>query len=1050
VQRVAQKAPRQAVRRARPPKAMSIVKLLIHDATATPPGLASGTGAGPVTQSVPQAFLPVWRPILTQIALLSIRKCARHRPASAPPPEPALIQGTRAGIPGLSQFCGRHAKRTRSQDSAEEISVQRTRIVESPIDEAGLKAELEAIAAAHGGNTPAARKAVLELLKEVLANGRSLIRARLEEDGKGLKCARRLSALTDTIIRGLFDFATSHVFPASNPSAAERLSLAAVGGYGRGTLAPHSDIDLLFLFPWKQTAWSESVTEYILYMLWDLRLKVGHATRTVNETLKAARDDMTIRTALLESRLLAGDVELFEELETRFKSEVVAGTARQFIAAKLAERDSRHARAGQSRYLVEPQVKEGKGGQRDLQTLFWIAKYYYQVSSNEALVDAGLLSRKEYALFRRCADFLWAVRCHLHFLTGRAEERLSFDLQAELAPRLGYQKHPGLRAAERFMKHYFLVAKDVGDLTRIVCAELEEREAKKAPRLNRLLRGMRSPGRKAKASGNFIVEHGRINVAADDVFERDPVNFIRIFHEAGRNDYAFHPDALRLITKSLKRVDRKLQQDPEANRLFLEVLCEPDHAESVLRHMNEAGVLGRFIPDFGKIVAMMQFNMYHHYTVDEHLIRAIGVLSALRTGRITGDHPLSGEILPSIKDMTALTVALFLHDIAKGRPEDHSIAGAKVARRLCPRLGLTPDQTELVVWLVEEHLTMSRVAQSRDLSDRRTILDFSQVVRTLERMKLLLVLTVCDIRAVGPGVWNGWKGQLLRALYYETEPILTGAFSAESHSRQIAEARNALAAQLADWPETERESYLDLHYPAYWLRVDEERQVRHAALVRKADREQLRFAYEVRPMAFEGATELTILAPDHPRLLAAIAGACATCEANIVDAQIFTTADGRALDTVIISRAFDQDADEERRGARIAELIEQGLEGRVALAETLAGKRKKSRRREAFKIEPQVTLNNELSDRFTVVEVECLDRHGLLYDLTRGISELSLDIASAHIATFGERAVDTFYVTDLVGHKVTAKTRQSRIRNALIKAIGDSASETAAKEPALT
>ncbi len=477
------------------------------------------------------------------------------------------------------------------------------------------------------------------------------------------------------------------------------------------------------------------------------------------------------------------------------------------------------------------------------------------------------------------------------------------------------------------MKHYFLVAKEVGDLTRIVCAELEEREAKNAPRLNRLIRGMRTRRRKSKSLGDFVIEHGRLNVASDDAFERDPVNFIRIFYEAGRNDCAFHPDALRLITKSLKRIDRKLQNDPEANRLFLEILCDPDHAESLLRHMNEAGVLGRFVPDFGKVVAMMQFNMYHHYTVDEHLIRSIGVLSALRTGRIIADHPLSGEILPSIKDIKALTVALFLHDIAKGRPEDHSSAGAKVARRLCPRFGLTANQTELVVWLVQEHLTMSRIAQSRDLSDRRTILDFAHIVQTVDRMKLLLVLTVCDIRAVGPGVWNGWKGQLLRALYYETEPILSGGFSTESHSRQIAEARAALAGRLADWPQDERERYLDLHYPAYWLRVDEDRQTRHAAMVRHADENSMSFAFEVRPMAFEGATELTVLAPDHPRLLATIAGSCAACEANIVDAQIFTTADGRALDTVIVSRAFREDDDERRRAERIAKLIEQSLQG---------------------------------------------------------------------------------------------------------------------------
>ncbi len=913
--------------------------------------------------------------------------------------------------------------------------MQRLRVAESPIDEDGLKAELAAIAAQHGAASPAGRKAVCDLLKEVLSNGHSIVRARLEQDGRGTRSAERLAALMDTIIGALFDFATAHVFPANNPSAAERLSLLAVGGYGRGTLAPASDIDLLFLFPWKQTAWSESVTEYILYMLWDLRLKVGHATRTINETLKSARDDMTIRTAVLEARAIAGDEALCTELLTRFQSEIVSGTAREFIAAKLAERESRHARTGQSRYMVEPNVKDGKGGQRDLQTLFWIAKYYYQVSSNEALVDAGLLSRKEYRLFLRCADFLWAVRAHLHFITGRAEERLSFDLQQELAQRLSYHRHPGLQAAERFMKHYFLVAKDVGDLTRIVCAELEEREAKNVPRLNRLLRDMRPRRRKLRSSKDFVDDHGRINIAAPDIFERDPVNLIRIFHEAGRNDMPFHPDALRLITKSLSRIDRKLQNDPEANRLFMEILCEPEHAESVLRHMNEAGVLGRFIPDFGKIVAMMQFNMYHHYTVDEHLIRAIGMLSGLRTGRLVEDHPLSGKIIPTLKDLKVLTVALLLHDIAKGRPEDHSKAGAKVAARLCPRLGLSPAQTELVSWLVQEHLTMSRIAQSRDLSDRRTILDFAQIVQSMERMKMLLVLTVCDIRAVGPGVWNGWKGQLLRALYFETQPILTGGFSAATHQQRLAETRATLAERLKDWPAEERERTLDLHYPAYWLRVDEDRQVRHAEFVRGADRDGLRFAYEIRPMTFEAATELTVLAPDHPRLLSVIAGACAACDANIVDAQIFTTTDGRALDTVIISRAFDADADETRRGTRIAQLIEQTLEGRVRLGHAVAGKRVKSVRREAFKIEPQVRLDNELSDRFTVVEVECLDRHGLLYDLTHALSELNLDIASAHIATFGERAVDAFYVTDLVGHKLTAKTRESRVRRELLKAI---------------
>ncbi len=906
----------------------------------------------------------------------------------------------------------------------------------SPIEREGLAAELDAIAALHGVSSPQARRAILDLLKEVLSNGRGLIRYRLEEDGRGRLCAERISALVDDVVHVLFDFACRKALSPADPGAPERLAIVAVGGYGRGTLGPASDVDLLFLFPHKQAAWSVSVTEYILYMLWDLGLKVGHATRSVGETIKAARDDLTVRTALLEARLVAGDTALFSELQTRFEKEIQAGSAREFIAAKLAERDRRHERSGASRYLVEPHVKEGKGGQRDLQTLFWIAKYYYRVDSEEALVDAGLLTRGEYRLFRRCDDFLWAVRCHLHFLAGRAEERISFDVQPELARRLGYQRHPGLQAAERFMKHYFLVAKAVGDLTRIVSAQLEERQAKDIPRLSRLFQGFTSRPRKLKGSRDFVVEHGRINVADEAVFERDPVNLIRIFREAGRNNLPFHPDAMRLIAKSLKRIDRAVQHDAEANRLFLDILQSPETAERVLRNMNEAGVLGRFIPEFGKIIAMMQFNMYHHYTVDEHLIRTVGVFCALRSGQIADDHPLSRDILPTIKDITVLSVAILLHDIAKGRPEDHSIAGARLARRLCPRLGLSPHQTELVAWLIEEHLTMSRIAQSRDLADRRTILDFAAIVQTMERLKLLLVLTVCDIRAVGPGVWNGWKGQLLRTLYYETEPILTGGFSTGSRNQRIAQAREALSRALGDWPDAERERVLDLHYPAYWLRVDEERQLRHAAMVRHADAAGARFSYEVRPMAFESATEITILAQDHPRLLSVIAGACAASDANIVGAQIFTTTDGRALDTITISRGFDEDADEMRRGERIASLIEQVLQGRVRLAEALATKRGKSRRRDAFSIEPQVTVTNELSDRFTVVEVECLDRTGLLYDLTHVMAELNLDIASAHIATFGERVVDSFYVTDLTGQQITAKPRQNRIRKSLLDAIG--------------
>ena len=355
------------------------------------------------------------------------------------------------------------------------------------IDFRALAADLEGLAATNSGGGRELRSALAQRLKSALNEGRAKAEQLLLKDRHGRRCAERLCVMHDEIIRVLFEFARKHLYPSQNPSEAERMAVVATGGYGRGLLAPGSDIDLLFLLPYKQTAWGESVAEAILYCLWDMGLKVGHATRSVDECIRQAKADMTIRTAILEARFLLGDRKLFDELMTRFDKEVVRNTAAEFVAAKLAEREERHRRAGQSRYLVEPNVKDGKGGLRDLHTLFWIAKYVYRVREPEELIERGVFDRREYKLFRRCEDFLWSVRCHMHFVTGRAEERLSFDIQREIAVRLGYTEHPGLQDVERFMKHYFLIAKDVGDLTAILCAELEDSQAKPMPVLSRMM-----------------------------------------------------------------------------------------------------------------------------------------------------------------------------------------------------------------------------------------------------------------------------------------------------------------------------------------------------------------------------------------------------------------------------------------------------------------------------------------------------------------------------------------------------------------------------------
>ena len=883
----------------------------------------------------------------------------------------------------------------------------------------------------------ACRAAVIERLKELVRAGRAAAQARLEGDGNGRACAARLSQFQDELISLLFDYTTTHLYRATNPSDAERMTVIATGGYGRGLLAPGSDIDLLFLLPYKQTPWGESVAEAMLYVLWDLGFKVGHATRTVDQCIKLAQADFTIRTSMLDMRLLHGDVKLFDELERRLRRDVIAGSARQFIAAKMAEREERHRRSGESRYRVEPNIKDGKGGLRDLHTLHWLARYLYGTdlahpAGEEHTSEDRVFSPAELATFRRCEDFLWSVRCHLHFLTGRPEERLSFDVQPIMAERLGYRSAGGLRAVERFMKHYFLVAKDVGDLTGVLCSTLEMQQLIPAPRINRLLNPMSwTQRRKVRKMTDFRVDNERLNVADAQVFNRDPVNLIRIFAVAEEMGAFLHPGALRLLRGSLRLIDNRLKADPEANRVFLDLLSHHKAPEATLRQMNEAGVLGRFIPAFGHVISMMQFNMYHHYTVDEHLLKTVGELTTIETGGLAKTLPVSTEIFGTIQNRRALFVAAFLHDIGKGRAEDHSILGARLARELCPRLGLDAAETELVAWLIEQHLTMSNIAHSRDLGDPKTISQFAAIVQSPERLKLLLLLTVADIRAVGPGTWNGWKGQLLRQLYWETEPLVAGGHTQVGRRQRIEGARQALRAELQGWQPAAIERFVARHYDDYWLKTTARAQGDHARLIERAESNEMQLATDYRSDAFHAITELTVMAPNHPRLLSLFAGACAASGANISGAQISTTRDGLALDTFLLQREFADDSDEARRVQRIAQTIDIVLKGEARLAALMAKRRPAERRITAFAVEPEVLINNTLSDQFTVIEVTGLDRPGLLYDLTSTLSDLSLDITSAHITTFGEKAVDVFYVTDLTGKQVVAETRQKTMRERL-------------------
>ena len=871
------------------------------------------------------------------------------------------------------------------------------------------------------------RAQLVAVLKPVHEAGRAEIARRLSEHPqRGNDAASAQAFLTDQMLRLAYDFTTQRLHRLNNPTASERLTLLAVGGYGRGEMAPFSDVDIAFLTPYKQTAWTEQVIESMLYTLWDLGLKVGHSSRSLDEMIRMAKSDLTIRTALLESRYVWGDQPLYDEASARFQAEVVANTARTFVTEKLAERDARHKRMGDSRYVVEPNLKEGKGGLRDLHTLFWIGKYVHRVHTVAELVDKGLLTEPELHQFQKAENFLWAVRCHLHNVTGRPEDRLTFDVQPEIARRMRYADRPGRSTVERFMQHYFLMAKQVGDLTGVFLAHLDDSMAAKGRRFT-LAGFMRAP---RKLSG-FVLDRGRLALPSDDWFRQDPVRLVEIFALADEHGLEIHPQAMRAANRDARLIGAKIRGDARANALFMQVLTSNRDPETVLRWMNEATVFGRFVPDFGRVVAQMQFDMYHHYTVDEHSIRAIGLLARIEKGELRADHPLATAILNQIVSRRVIYVAVLLHDIAKGRGGDHSILGADVAMKLCPRLGLSPAETETVAWLVRWHLLMSATAFKRDLSDYKTIMDFVEAVQSPERLRLLLALTVVDIRAVGPGVWNGWKRQLLGDLYESAEEVLRLGHKQSGRSEKIAAKQGALVAAL-DWDAPRFDVYVKRFPESYWIAEPDDILVRNAHHIADAGDKQLSVSAEV--YASRGATLVTVNAADHAGLFYRLAGAINLAGASIIDARIHTTRDGMALDNFLVQDPFGRPFDEPARLKRLATGIEDALANRARLDERLAARPRSRTRADAFTIQPNVLIDNKASNRYTVIEVNAADRPALLNALAYALFQSKVTISSAHIATYGERAVDTFYVTDLIGGKVDEAVRLKALEKQLLEA----------------
>ncbi|CUH27884.1 PII uridylyl-transferase [Jannaschia seosinensis] len=896
-----------------------------------------------------------------------------------------------------------------------------------------LAALRDALSAA--SDTMDARRATLAILAEARDRGRDAIRAGFEADPtRARRVTHSYTFLTDRLVQCAWLVATRHLHPCPNPTEGERFAVLGVGGYGRGEMAPHSDVDLLFLTPWKVTPWVESVVESMLYILWDLKLKVGHATRTVKECLRLGAEDYTIRTALLERRLVGGNAALTDELAHRLWTELFEGTAPDFIEAKLAERAERHRKQGGQRYILEPNVKEAKGGLRDLQTLYWIAKYRYRTGDPAHLVELGVFLAEEFKAFEAAERFLWCVRCHLHLIANRAADHLTFDVQVEVAERMGYSDHGGRRAVEHFMQEYFRHATRVGELTRILLVALEADNVKKKPPLLGFFR------RRKRVRPPYIELQGRLDVADEAAFLAAPINMLGIFDEALRTGLLLHPHAMRLIAANRNLIDDRLRADPAAVRLFLGLMLRHGSPERALRRMNELQILSAFLPEFAPIVAMMQFNLYHAYTVDEHTIQVISNLAQIERGELVEALPLCTEILSKGVNRRVLYVALLLHDIGKGRPEDHSILGAKIARSVAPRLGLKPKDVETVEWLVRYHLLMSDMAQKRDIADPRTIRDFAKAVKTRERLDLLTVVTVCDIRGVGPAVWNNWKAQMVRALHRATAAALENGLEDVNRETREARAKQLFREALPDWTEAEKRAEIGRHYGPYWQGIPTAAQVRFASLLKDLPDGEVRV--ELEADEDRDATRVLMACQDHPGVFSRLAGALSLVGADVVDARSYTSKDGYATSVFWL-----QDADghpyEPARLPRLRTMIDKILKGEVVTRREFE-KREIKKRERRFQVPTNISFDNDGSEIYTIIEVDTRDRPGLLYDLTQVLAASGISISQAVIATYGAQVVDSFYVKDIFGLKLYSKSKQEALERKLRAAVSRAAERAGA------
>ena len=877
------------------------------------------------------------------------------------------------------------------------------------------------------------RDQLFKILKKQMDHNKKLIKNKFLATSDGSLNVGLNVILIDSLLKVIFKNSYFH----SLGNKHYQFTLIAVGGYGRGELSPHSDLDILFLLPNKlrknDTKKIENVIELILYILWDLGYTVGHSTRTIDDCIEKSRSDLTISTSLLEKRFVAGNNDIYDLLNNKFKTFIDNTKTLDFVEAKLKESETRHKRFGESRYVVEPNVKDGKGGLRDLHTLIWILKFAYKVDTISKLINVGALTKEEAVPFAEAQRFLLSVRCHLHYRANREDDRLAMDAQLEIAKSMNFKNTITHKDVERFMKRYFLATKTVGNLTRIFCAAIETE-------FNKPLRMSFLSFKKRENINPFRLEVGRLFSYEREILTENPINIIKLFYISHINNIDIHPKTLRQITSLRKLINLKVRQNVEANKMFLNILTSDKDPTRTLRLMNEANILGQFIPEFQKIVGLMQFDMYHSYTVDEHTIFTISNLHSLRSGKFSDFAPLTSSAILEIKSYKSLFVAMLLHDIAKGKKGDHSENGSLIASKICPRLGLNKEETKMVEWLVLHHLLMSKTAFRYELGDPKVIKNFAKQVRSIDKLKSLLALTVADIRGVGPDVWNDWKGALIKELYIKTYDLLKPPQEISKITEPLKSSKELLIRYLNNKGvnDLDIKTYCSKFYNNYWGTFNLPSVVNHYEIFTSMKNYSKKLEVYLSNDSKFKATELLVITPDHHGLFSQISGLVASSGYDIVSAKIITRSDGYALDTFFLQNKERKPISDINLRKKLIETITKGLEGNFNIEKALNIKWKEIPARfRAVKAPIRVIIDNKTSDQYTILDIKCKNAPGVLYKITKIITSLGLQINTANVSTYGDRVVDIFYLKNAFGSKVDDNTTIEKVKNSILEELKD-------------